>query len=76
MPTALLRFNNLRARSVIVSSRSPHSNLNKICDRTHRKCILADPNSQIATLPQAFIVLGAVGHTTLLLRDLGATISV
>jgi hypothetical protein len=44
--------------------------------RPHRKCIFADSNSQIATPPQAFIVIGAVGHPMLLLRDLSATISV
>jgi hypothetical protein len=42
----------------------------------HRKRVIADPNRQIATLPQAFVVLCAFGHPLLLLQDLGATISV
>jgi hypothetical protein len=44
--------------------------------RPQLKRVVADPNRQITAPPQAFIVLGTVGHPTLLLRDLGATISV
>jgi len=36
----------------------------------------ADPNRQIATPPQAFVVLCIVRHTVLLLRNLVATNSV
>ncbi len=44
--------------------------------RPHRKRVIADLNRQISTLPQAFVVLCAVGHVLLLLWDLVATISV
>jgi hypothetical protein len=44
--------------------------------RSHRKCILADPNGQITTPPQAFVIFGAVGHAVLLLWNLVTTISV
>ena len=44
--------------------------------RPHRKRVIANPNRQIATLPQAFVLLCAVGHLLLLLWDLVATISV
>jgi hypothetical protein len=44
--------------------------------RPHRKGVIADPNRQITTLPQAFVILCVIGHPALLLWDLVATISV
>jgi hypothetical protein len=46
------------------------------CRRPQSEGLFANPNRQITAPPQAFIVLGTVGHPTLLLRDLVATISV
>ena len=43
---------------------------------TTQQGILGDSNSQIATPPWAFIIIGAVVQTTLLLRDFGATFSI
>lgn len=42
----------------------------------YRKRVITDPNRQITTPPQAFVVLCAVGHPAPLLRDLVATISI
>ncbi len=41
--------------------------------RPQIKRVFTDPVRQVTASPQAFVVLGAVGHPTLLLRDLGAT---
>lgn len=46
------------------------------CRRPQRASLFTYPNGQIAAQTQSFVVRGAVGHPTLLLRDLVATISV
>jgi hypothetical protein len=46
------------------------------CRRPQSASLFTYPNGQIAAHTQAFVVRGAVGHPTFLLRDLVATISV